>query len=148
MNTQAAPSADARGADTAESDVYIALDKASFAWNRDTIRPTVNEVTVRVQAPELLAIVGSIGSGKSSLVAGMTKQIQQLSGRVEAKGRTAYCSQQPWLFNATLRDNILFGQPFDEQRYNEVIRVCALQRDLEILPNGIVSFCAEMREKV
>ena len=114
-------------------------ENASFAWNSERLRPTVENVSFSARAPHLVAVVGALGSGKSSLVCGITKQIQQVGGHVEMHGRTAYCSQQPWLFNATLRENILFGQPFDEQRYNETIRVCALERDLEILADGTLS---------
>jgi len=52
------------------------------------------------------------------------------------QGSIAYVSQQAWIQNLTLRDNILFGRPFDEERYNKVIEACALQPDLDILPAG------------
>jgi ATP-binding cassette subfamily C (CFTR/MRP) protein 1 len=58
------------------------------------------------------------------------------SGDVELHGKVAYVAQQPWIVNATLKENILFGSPYDEERYEKVIKVCALTRDLEILPAG------------
>ena len=51
-------------------------------------------------------------------------------------GEVAYSSQEPWLFVGTVRQNILFGQPYNAHRYKEVIRVCALERDLELFPHG------------
>jgi len=88
----------------------------------------------------VLGVVGSIAAGKSTLLAGLLQQVEQVSGKLDIVGRTAYVSQFPWLYMATLRDNILFGQPYDAKRYREVIRVCALERDLEILPDGTLAY--------
>ena len=57
----------------------------------------------------------------------------------------AYVAQQPWIQNATVRDNILFGKSFDEERYNRVLDACALRPDLQILPAGDLT---EIGEKV
>lgn len=63
-------------------------------------------------------------------------EIQITSGNVSLKGRIAYASQEPWSFNGSIRDNILFGQTFDAKKYNAVIDVCAMRRDLKQLPFG------------
>lgn len=63
-------------------------------------------------------------------------EIPKVEGKVVVNGTTAYCSQQAWMQNATLRDNILFGKPFDPARYDEAIRVCELAQDIAMLPNG------------
>lgn len=60
----------------------------------------------------------------------------RIQGDLSVFGSVALVSQQAWIFNETLRENILFGLPYDGERYKDVINVCSLQRDLELLPNG------------
>lgn len=74
--------------------------------------------------------------GKSSLLSALLGEMDKTSGRVNTVGKIAYVSQQAWIQNATLQDNILFGRPMDRKRYNEVIAACALEKDLEILAKG------------
>lgn len=87
------------------------------------------------------AIVGTVGAGKSSVVSALLGEMEKLSGRVNTVGSIAYVSQQAWIQNASLQDNILFGTPMDRRRYNQVIEACALKPDLEMLPgmNGVVA---------
>ncbi|KAF8561375.1 hypothetical protein P879_07964 [Paragonimus westermani] len=80
--------------------------------------------------------MGSVGSGKSSLLHALLGDMERLNGCVNVKGSVAYVSQQPWIFNATLRDNILFLKPYEPVRYEKVIKACGLTPDLQILPNG------------
>lgn len=75
-------------------------------------------------------------SGKSSLLSALLGEMDKTSGRVNTVGKIAYVSQQAWIQNATLQDNILFGRPMDRKRYNEVIAACALKTDLEMLAKG------------
>lgn len=82
----------------------------------------------------LAAIVGTVGCGKSSLISALLGEMDKLSGRANTFGKIAYVSQQAWIQNATLQDNILFGKPMDRKRYNQVIAACALKPDLEMLP--------------
>lgn len=77
-----------------------------------------------------------IGAGKSTLIAALLGEIKKVSGSVHVSGNIGYSLQQPWIRNGTLRDNITFGMPFDETRYNEAVRVSALEKDLEWLPGG------------
>ena len=84
----------------------------------------------------LTAIVGAVGSGKSSLLSGIIGEMKRTQGTVTISGSIAYCAQNAWIQNMTLRDNILFGLPYDENRYNETLRVCALESDLKVLAAG------------
>ncbi|ANB11357.1 ATP-binding cassette transporter YOR1 [Sugiyamaella lignohabitans] len=84
---------------------------------------------------EFVIVTGTIGSGKSSLLAAIAGGMRKLDGSVTLNGQLAFCGQQ-WVQNATVRDNITFGKPFDEEWYKEVIYACSLNRDLEILPAG------------
>lgn len=96
----------------------------------------LQNIDVQVPKGKLCMIVGAVGSGKSNLLSAIIGEMKKLSGDVEVTGSVAYCSQQAWIQNATLKDNILFGVPFDKDRYEQVIDVCALRKDLEVLPNG------------
>ncbi|KIK57337.1 hypothetical protein GYMLUDRAFT_46212 [Collybiopsis luxurians FD-317 M1] len=84
----------------------------------------------------LVAIVGRVGSGKSSILQALIGEMRKSSGEVRFGGSLSYVSQTPWIRNASVRDNIFFGQPEDAERLSEVIRACSLVPDLNILPNG------------
>lgn len=91
---------------------------------------------MQVNRGSLVAVVGTVGSGKSSLISAYLGEMDKLSGKVNSLGTIAYVSQQAWIQNATLQDNILFGKPMDIKRYNQVIAACALKPDIEMLPGG------------
>lgn len=81
-------------------------------------------------------VVGSVGSGKSTLAGAVLGEVQQTVGTRKLKGSIAYVAQEAWIVNATLKDNIIFGNDFDETKYNNVIAAAALVPDLAQLPNG------------
>lgn len=83
-----------------------------------------------------VAVVGTVGSGKSSLISAFLGEMDKISGRVNTYGKIAYVPQQAWIQNATLQDNILFGRSMDRKKYDQVIQACALKPDIEILPGG------------
>ncbi|XP_010799596.1 ATP-binding cassette sub-family C member 5 isoform X2 [Bos indicus] len=85
---------------------------------------------------KLVGICGSVGSGKTSLISSILGQMTLLEGSIAVNGTFAYVAQQAWILNATLRDNILFGKEFDEERYNSVLNCCCLRPDLAILPHS------------
>jgi ABC-type transport system involved in cytochrome bd biosynthesis fused ATPase/permease subunit len=93
-----------------------------------------------VRAGELLAVVGPVASGKSSLLAAMLGEVRLVAGSVERTGGSAaplaLCAQQPWVLNDTLRANVLFGAPHDADRLAAVLDACALRPDLAALPLG------------
>ena len=77
-------------------------------------------------------------AGKSSILQAILSKMFVQQGRVDVGGTIAYVPQTPWVQNLSLRDNILFGMPYDEAKYKAVIHACALELDLKILPNGRV----------
>jgi len=83
-----------------------------------------------------VAVVGTVGSGKSSLISAMMGEMDKVSGSVNINASLAYIPQQAWIQNCSLRDNILFGKSYDEARYNRVVDACALTPDLAMLPGG------------
>jgi ATP-binding cassette, subfamily C (CFTR/MRP), member 1 len=96
----------------------------------------LRNISLRVEHNQLVAIVGTVGSGKSSLLSALLGEMEKMSGRANTNGKIAYVSQQAWIQNATLQDNILFGKPMDQKLYNRVIEACALKPDFEMLPGG------------
>ncbi|XP_015275296.1 PREDICTED: multidrug resistance-associated protein 9-like, partial [Gekko japonicus] len=85
---------------------------------------------------QVLGICGNVGSGKSSLISAILGQMHLHRGTVAVDGTLAYVSQQAWIFHGSVRENILFGEPFEEQRYRYAVSVCSLKSDLAILPYG------------
>jgi ATP-binding cassette subfamily C (CFTR/MRP) protein 1 len=96
----------------------------------------LKNINLQVEKGKCVAVVGTVGSGKSSLLCALLGEMDKISGRTNTVGKIAYVPQQAWIQNATLQDNILFGRPMDRRRYDQVIQACALKPDLEILPGG------------
>uniref|UniRef100_A0A663N781 Multidrug resistance-associated protein 1 n=1 Tax=Athene cunicularia TaxID=194338 RepID=A0A663N781_ATHCN len=94
--------------------------------------------SINFTVPEgsLVAVVGQVGCGKSSLLSALLGEMDKKEGYVVVKGSVAYVPQQAWVQNATLEDNIIFGREMNESRYKRVIEACALLPDIEILPTG------------
>ncbi|RBQ81954.1 hypothetical protein FVER53590_00524 [Fusarium verticillioides] len=140
----------------------VAFEDASIAWPEDDETPDedrfiLRSLNIRFPAGELSVISGKTGTGKSLLLSAILGETDVLEGSVYVPntvapedrrdaqanlgdwiipGSIAYVSQTPWLESASLRDNILFGLPFIEERYNQVVDVCALKKDLQILTDG------------
>jgi ABC-type multidrug transport system fused ATPase/permease subunit len=100
-------------------------------------KPILNNVNIHVSTGELCAIVGSVGSGKSTLCSAILNEaVLGKDSHICLAGSVAYVSQTAWILNRTVRENILFGQIYDESRYNQVIDTCCLRHDLQILEDG------------
>ncbi|CAG9783009.1 unnamed protein product [Diatraea saccharalis] len=115
----------------------LVLANVSASWHPDTIVNTLRHINLTIQPGEFVGIAGLVGSGKSSLLQLILGELPASEGVVSLGGaRISYASQEPWLFVATVRQNILFGLPYDPVRYKKVVTACALLRDFELLPNG------------
>ncbi|XP_022092710.1 multidrug resistance-associated protein 1-like [Acanthaster planci] len=113
----------------------IMVKDAEFSWSKDE-SPVLQNITMQVKDEDLVAIVGQVGAGKSSLLSALLGEMEKQRGTVAVQGSVAYVPQQAWIQNATLRDNITFGKPLQEDRYQTVIEACALVPDLDMLPGG------------
>ncbi|XP_006903270.1 PREDICTED: multidrug resistance-associated protein 9-like, partial [Elephantulus edwardii] len=102
----------------------------------DSHKWVLHKISFAVRKGKVLGICGNVGSGKSSLIAALLGQMQLQEGVVAVKGTLAYVSQQAWIFHGNVRENILFGEEYDHQRYQHTVRVCGLQKDLRSLPYG------------
>ncbi|KAJ4271438.1 hypothetical protein NW762_000140 [Fusarium torreyae] len=140
----------------------VSFEDASIAWPEDEEKPDedrfiLRNLNMRFPAGELSVISGKTGTGKSLVLSAILGETDVLEGSVHVPktispadrhdaqahlgdwilpGSVAYVGQTPWLESASLRDNILFGLPFIEERYNQVVEVCALKKDLHILTDG------------
>lgn len=117
-----------------KSENALSITNGTFTWGGEHV--TLKNINLKVEKGNLTAIVGSVGSGKTSLVSALLGEMEKLGGSVNVDGRSAYVPQQAWIQNATLMDNILFGSKFDKQLYNQVIDACALGPDIAMLPGG------------
>eukprot|EP00451_Oxyrrhis_marina_P030467 CAMPEP_0204372582 /NCGR_PEP_ID=MMETSP0469-20131031/47396_1 /ASSEMBLY_ACC=CAM_ASM_000384 /TAXON_ID=2969 /ORGANISM="Oxyrrhis marina" /LENGTH=1251 /DNA_ID=CAMNT_0051362909 /DNA_START=39 /DNA_END=3794 /DNA_ORIENTATION=- len=112
----------------------VRCQDAVFSWSASA--PEIKVGDLQFSGNGLVAIVGRVAAGKSSLLAGLLGEMVSKTGFSEVIGRVAYMGQVPWIQNMTLRGNILFGQPFDEQRYWAAVQSAALRQDLDVLPGG------------
>ncbi|GBP66208.1 Probable multidrug resistance-associated protein lethal(2)03659 [Eumeta japonica] len=96
----------------------------------------LKDINFSVKPDSLTTIVGTVGSGKSTLLQAILKEISPANGEIKVSGVVAYASQEPWLFEASVRQNILFGQEMDLRRYKQVIKCCQLKKDIEMLQHG------------
>jgi len=99
-------------------------------------RAALKNINLTIENSKLCAVVGRVASGKSTLCSAILNETFLAKGEITLQGEVAYAAQSPWILNATLRENILFGKPMDEDRYNRVIRACQLEHDLTLLEDG------------
>ncbi|WOG86165.1 hypothetical protein DCAR_0205366 [Daucus carota subsp. sativus] len=112
----------------------ISIKNGTFSWDPKTGKHTLSDVNVDIKVGSLVAIVGGTGEGKTSLLAAMLGELPPIvDGSVVIRGTVAYVPQISWIFNATVRGNILFGSEFEAARYWRAIDVTALQHDLDLL---------------
>ncbi|TKA68436.1 hypothetical protein B0A49_08545 [Cryomyces minteri] len=103
----------------------------------------LHDIDFTVGRNELLAVIGTVGSGKSSLLAALAGDMRRTAGSVTLGASRAFCPQYAWIQNATVKENIVFGKDFDQAWYDQVVDACALRPDLEMLPNGDVTEIGE-----
>ncbi|GJJ72930.1 ATP-binding cassette, subfamily C (CFTR/MRP), member 1 [Entomortierella parvispora] len=96
--------------------------------------PTLNGINFSLRSRSLTAVVGRIGQGKSSLLSALIGDMYKYNGSVQVRGRVAYVSQLAWIMNCSVKDNILFGKPLDQEKYDQVLDACCLRQDLDMLP--------------
>uniref|UniRef100_A0A8C1DPF8 ATP-binding cassette, sub-family C (CFTR/MRP), member 3 n=1 Tax=Cyprinus carpio carpio TaxID=630221 RepID=A0A8C1DPF8_CYPCA len=117
------------------SEYAVSVVNGKFSWAKQD-QAILDNINVMVPQGSLLAVVGHVGCGKTSLVCALLGEMEKLEGQISIRGSVAYVPQQAWIQNATVRDNILFGRPYVEQKYRCVLEACALTPDLEVLPGG------------
>ncbi|KAJ3040828.1 hypothetical protein HDV00_010443 [Rhizophlyctis rosea] len=115
----------------------VSFQNGSFRWDLGDNMPAIlQDISFNAHDGELFAIVGSVGAGKSSIISAILGEMYKTAGTVTVRGSVAYVPQSAWIMNATLKDNVLFGRPYDPKFYDEVINACGLKADLEMLPGS------------
>ena len=113
----------------------VTMKHVDVTWSPGT-DPALKDIDVEIETGSLTAVVGSVGSGKTSLISALLGELDFNRGNINTQGTIAYVPQQPWIQHGTLKENITFGRELDKEKYKQVIEACALTRDVEILPAG------------
>ncbi|XP_034950064.1 probable multidrug resistance-associated protein lethal(2)03659 [Chelonus insularis] len=117
-------------------DGSVKLSNVYAKWLDSDREDTLRNININLKPGQLVAVVGQVGSGKTSLLNVILKELPVKHGSVEVSRKLAYASQEPWLFAGSVRQNILFGREMDQRKYDKVIKVCQLKRDFTLLPYG------------
>uniref|UniRef100_A0A453INW7 ABC transporter C family member 13 n=1 Tax=Aegilops tauschii subsp. strangulata TaxID=200361 RepID=A0A453INW7_AEGTS len=118
------------------SNVAIEVSNGCFSWDGSPELPTLKDLNFQARQGMHVAVCGTVGSGKSSLLSCILGEVPKLSGEVKTCGTMAYVSQTAWIQSGKIQDNILFGKEMDSEKYDRVLEWCSLKKDLEILPFG------------
>jgi len=114
----------------------IEIVDANFKWSKDDNDDILKDVSIEVKRGKLVAVVGQVGCGKSSLMSAILGDMEKQKGSVGVNGNVAYVAQQSWIQNLTVQDNILFGKKMKNGMYKRILKNCELESDLNILPAG------------
>ena len=117
-------------------DEAVRIRDATFTWDRKASRNCLEDINFVAHKGELTCVVGRVGSGKSSFLQAMLGDLWKRRGEVTVHGHTAYVSQQPWIMNASVKENIVFGHRWDPQFYERTVHACGLAEDFKTLPDG------------
>ncbi|XP_057535963.1 ABC transporter C family member 14 [Amaranthus tricolor] len=114
----------------------IQVEDGVFSWDDEGGEEVLKDINIDIKKGQLAAIVGTVGSGKSSLLASILGEMHKIRGKVRVCGTTAYVAQTSWIQNGTIEENILFGLPMNREKYRHVVKVCCLEKDLEMMEFG------------
>ncbi|XP_019487895.1 PREDICTED: cystic fibrosis transmembrane conductance regulator, partial [Hipposideros armiger] len=92
--------------------------------------PVLKDINFKIERGQLLAVAGSTGAGKTSLLMMIMGELEPSEGKIKHSGRISFCSQFSWIMPGTIKENIIFGVSYDEYRYRSVIKACQLEEDI------------------
>ncbi|KAF9666515.1 hypothetical protein SADUNF_Sadunf16G0237100 [Salix dunnii] len=121
---------------TGSSDTAVEIVDGNFSWDVSSPSATLKNINLKVLHGMRVAICGTVGSGKSSLLSCILGEVPQISGTLKLCGTKAYVAQSPWIQSGKIEENILFGKDMDREKYERVLEACSLKKDLEILSFG------------
>ena len=103
----------------------------------------LEDINFELHDSDFVVVTGTVGSGKSTLLSAIIGETPLDSGKIKCTNSIAYVPQTPWIFSGTLRDNVLFGKPFEEEWYEKVTSACALKQDIDGFPEGDLTIVGE-----
>ncbi|KAF7824758.1 ABC transporter C family member 3-like isoform X1 [Senna tora] len=118
------------------SNTAVEVVNGNFSWDLSSANTTLKDINLTIFHGMRVAVCGTVGSGKSSLLSCMLGEVPKISGVLRVCGRKAFVAQSPWIQSGTIEENILFGKEMDRGRYEKILEACSLNKDLEILSFG------------
>jgi ABC-type multidrug transport system fused ATPase/permease subunit len=114
----------------------IRIRNASFGYRKE--EPVIHDISLDIPRSAVILVVGPVGSGKSTLLRSILGETDLVTGRLDCDSpkQFAYCDQEPWILNLSIKENILSMSEYDEERYQEILKATGLQRDLSSFPRG------------
>lgn len=132
--------------DFVPEDAAVVLKDACCTWSsndEDRKNLVLNHVTLSLPKGLLVAVIGEVGSGKSSLLNSILGEMQLVRGSIKSQGSIAYVSQVPWILSGTIRNNILLGKPLDVNRYSDTLKACSLDMDISLMTGHDMAYIGE-----
>lgn len=117
----------------------VILHNLSASWDKvecDKRRKHIDNISANISEKQFVGIVGNVGSGKTTLLNALLGELEIIAGNVEVNGLISYAPQEAWIFEGSIRDNIIFVEKYDEKRYRAVLQACELERDIDLFPFG------------
>ena len=124
----------------------LCVSNLSYAKTHREDEFILEDINFVAPSKSLTVITGPVGSGKSTLLSAIAGETSNASGTIDYQGSVIYLPQTAWVFSGTIKENILFGQPFEESKYERIIDVCALKEDFQRLPDGDQTVVGERGE--
>nr|XP_043635452.1 ABC transporter C family member 13 isoform X2 [Erigeron canadensis] len=127
-----------------EMDIF--MKDVCCAWSnsdQEVKKPILNHVNLAIPKGFLVAVIGEVGSGKSSLLNSILGELKLIKGFIYSSGSVAYVPQIPWILSGTIRDNVIFGKDYDPIRYSAVLEACALDTDVSLMVGGDMAYIGE-----
>ncbi|XP_053982539.1 ATP-binding cassette subfamily C member 4-like isoform X2 [Hylaeus volcanicus] len=121
---------------TNEEPYAVKMVNLTAKWEPGQSENTLEEMNLAIEKGKVYAVIGMVGAGKSSFLSAILGEIEPTEGHVKVNGSLSYAGQEAWVFGSTVRQNILFGQQYDRQRYQRVVKACSLLRDFKQFPQG------------
>ncbi|KAG1657834.1 Metal resistance protein YCF1 [Nymphon striatum] len=118
-----------------KSNPVVHLDNVDSSWGMST-RNVLNGISFQLNPGDYLSVIGEVGSGKTSLLKTILKEMNVNNGSLRVEGKVAYACQQSWIFSDTVKNNIIFGSEFNPKKYRKVIEACCLLKDIQDMKNG------------
>ncbi|EEF29340.1 multidrug resistance-associated protein 2, 6 (mrp2, 6), abc-transoprter, putative [Ricinus communis] len=118
------------------SNTAIEIADGNFSWELSAPNPTLKDINFKAFHGMRVAVCGTVGSGKSSLLSCILGEVPKISGILKLCGTKAYVAQSPWIQSGKIEENILFGKEMDREKYERILEACCLKKDLEILSFG------------